>query len=143
MIQRGVFFLNQAATGDALSEYHLEAGIAACHTTAAADDSTDWPRILSFYDQLVALTHSPVAALNRAVAIARVRGPQAGLDALADIAVRSPLESYHLFHAVRGTLAAELGRFVPGFGSLSGDQRLDGFGSEIPRREDDHCGNPL
>jgi len=111
MIARGIQALGLAAAGDTLSPYHLEAAIAACHSTAPRDTATDWPRILSLYDRLFALTASPVAALNRAVAIARVHGPQSGLDALAEIATRSPLESYHLFHTVRGTLTAELGHF--------------------------------
>jgi RNA polymerase sigma factor (sigma-70 family) len=110
LIQCGVQSLGRAARGESLGAYHLEAGIAACHSTAADDVSTDWPRILSLYDQLVALTESPIAALNRAVAVARVRGPQAGLDALEAIPRRGSLESYHLFHAIRGTFAAELGR---------------------------------
>ncbi len=110
MIQRGVYYLSLAATGGALSEYHLEAGIAACHSTAANEASTDWLRILSLYDHLVALTPSPIAALNRAVALARVHGSQTGIDALDVIAQRNPLATYHLYHAVRGTLAAELGR---------------------------------
>ncbi|MES2921654.1 MAG: sigma-70 family RNA polymerase sigma factor [Verrucomicrobiota bacterium] len=112
LIQRGIHHLGLAAAGDALSEYHLEAGIAACHSTAADDASTNWPRILSLYDQLVALNASPVAAMNRAVAVARVHGAQAGLDALAAITNRSSLESYHLYHAIRGSLAAELGRIA-------------------------------
>jgi RNA polymerase sigma-70 factor (ECF subfamily) len=107
MIQRGIQNLGHAATGDALNEYHLEAGIAACHSTAADDAATDWPRILALYDRLVKLTASPVAAMNRAVA--RVHGPQAGLDALHAITDRRSLESYHLYHAIRGALAAELG----------------------------------
>ena len=108
-IQRGIYHLGLAAAGDVLSEYHLEAGIAACHSTAADDASTEWPRILSLYDQLVLLNASPVAAMNRVVAVARVHGPQAGWDALAAISNRSSLESYHLYHAIRGSLAAELG----------------------------------
>ncbi len=110
MIQRGVHYLALAASGDSLSEYHLEAGIAACHSTAADESATDWPRILALYDQLGRLNPSPVIALNRAVAVARVHGPQAGLDAIEAIPGRAPLESYHFLHAVRGTLNAELGR---------------------------------
>ena len=108
-IQHGIYQLGLAAAGDVVSEYHLEAGIAACHSTAADEASTNWPRILSLYDQLVALNASPIAALNRAVAVARVHGPQAGMDALAAISNRSSLESYHLYHAICGSLAAELG----------------------------------
>lgn len=109
MIQRGIHYLSLAATGDTLSEYHLQAGIAACHSTAPDDASTDWPRILNLYDRLVALTDSPIVALNRAVALARVHGPRAGLESVAEIC---GLEKYHLFHATRGTLAAELGNFA-------------------------------
>ena len=112
LIQRGIHHLGLAAAGEALSEYHLEAGIAACHSTAADDAATNWPRILSLYDQLVVLNVSPVAAMNRAVAVARVHGAQAGLDALTAIPNRSSLESYHLYHAIRGSLAAELGHLA-------------------------------
>ncbi|MES2476687.1 MAG: sigma-70 family RNA polymerase sigma factor [Verrucomicrobiota bacterium] len=112
LIRSGIHHLGLAASGESLSIYHLEAGIAACHSTAADDASTDWPRILSFYDRLVAINASPVAAMNRAVAVARVHGPQAGLDALDAILDRSSLESYHLYHAIRGTLAAEMGKLA-------------------------------
>ncbi len=112
MIQRGIHHLGLAATGDAISEYHLEAAIAACHSTAANEAATDWPRILDLYDKLLTMTESPIAALNRAVAVGRVHGAQAGLVALDAIKNRSSLESYHLYHAVRGTLAADLGQFA-------------------------------
>lgn len=107
LIQRGIRHLGIATSGHSISSYHLEAGIAACHSTAADDASTDWPRILSLYDLLVAHNGSPVAAMNRAVALARVHGPRAGLDALDSIC--GPLENHHLYHAIRGTLAAESG----------------------------------
>jgi RNA polymerase sigma factor (sigma-70 family) len=112
LISRGIEHLGLAAAGDTLSPYHLEAGIAAYHSTAPDDASTHWPRILALYDQLVALTHSPIAAMNRAVAVARVHGPKAGLEALQTITDRSSLESYHLYHAIRGTLSAELGHIT-------------------------------
>ncbi len=109
MIQRGIQCLGQAAQGNTISQYHLEAGIAACHSTAPDDASTDWSRILTLYDHLLALTSSPIAAMNRAVAVARVHGPGAGMAALDAITDLSKLESYHLFHVIRGTFAAELG----------------------------------
>ncbi|MGB3120770.1 MAG: DUF6596 domain-containing protein, partial [Verrucomicrobiales bacterium] len=109
MIHRGIQCLGHAAQGDTISEYHLEAGIAACHSTASDEASTNWPRILALYDQLLNLKASPVAAMNRAVAVARVNGPKAGMEALDAIKDRSRLESYHLFHVIRGTFAAELG----------------------------------
>lgn len=109
MIQRGIRCLGLAASGDQLSEYHLEAGIAACHSTAADEAATDWPRILSLYDRLVEMTDSPIAALNRAVALARVSGTEAGLDALTELSGKGALESYHLFHAVLGSMHGDLG----------------------------------
>ena len=109
MIQRGIRCLRQAAHGDKISEYHLEAGIAACHCTAPDDASTNWPRILTLYDQLLTLTSSPIAAMNRAVAVSRVHGPHAGMAALDAITDCSKLESYHLFHVIRGTFATQLG----------------------------------
>ncbi len=110
MIQRGVQCLRHASQGDALSVYHLEGSIAATHCLAAEAAATDWPLILHLYDQLLALTDSPVTAMNRAVAVARVHGAQAGLDALDNIRQRSVLEGNHLYHAMRGTFAAELGK---------------------------------
>jgi RNA polymerase sigma-70 factor (ECF subfamily) len=61
--------LAEAARGEEVTPYHLQAGIAACHCTAADVASTDWARILSYYDQLLRINPSPVVALNRAVAV--------------------------------------------------------------------------
>ena len=107
MIARGLHYLALASTGDHLREYHLQAGIAAGHCVAADEALTDWPRILEFYDHLAQLNSSPVIALNRAVAVARVHGAQAGRDALQ--ATRVSLEHYYLYHAVQGRFALELG----------------------------------
>ncbi|HVY71611.1 MAG TPA: sigma-70 family RNA polymerase sigma factor [Verrucomicrobiae bacterium] len=110
MIQHGVLCLRHASRGDVLSFYHVEASIAAAHCLAADAARTDWPLILRLYDQLLGLTGSPVTAMNRAVAVARVHGAQAGLDTLDNISHRSVLEGNHLYHAMRGTFAAELGQ---------------------------------
>lgn len=104
LIERGLLALAEAAQGRELSEYHLQAGIAACHCTAADYESTDWPRILRHYDDLYRLKPSPVVALNRAVAVAHVHGPQAGLEAVAAIPQREKIESHYLLHAVLGEL---------------------------------------
>src|SRR3989440_10314733 len=82
MIQRGLAHLNRSAAGEEISEFHLQAGIACCHCTAASYEATDWQRILTLYDILVETNSSPVVALNRAVAISRVRGAEAGLRAV-------------------------------------------------------------
>lgn len=110
LIHRGVRALAAASMGEEVSPYHLEAGIAASHCLAPDDASTDWLRILSLYDQLVLLRPSPITSLNRAVAVARLHGPEAGLAEIALITDRSTLEAYHLYHAIRGAFAAELGR---------------------------------
>lgn len=109
LIQRGIQHLALSGTGDQITEYHLEAGIAACHSTSPDDAHTDWTRILSLYDELTLRSNSPIVALNRAVAVARVHGPAAGLKAIDVISLGRRLETYHLLHAVRGALEAELG----------------------------------
>jgi RNA polymerase sigma-70 factor (ECF subfamily) len=110
MIARGMFHFAQSAAGDEISEYHLQAGIAACHCAAIDYESTDWPQILSLYDQLIAIDDSPVVALNRAVALAQVQGPKAGIAAVEAIQDRQSLESYYLLHAVLGEFESQLDR---------------------------------
>jgi RNA polymerase sigma factor (sigma-70 family) len=108
MIERGIMHLGQAAAGDELSEYHIQAGIAACHCMAVEYESTDWSRILSLYDQWTEMNNSPVIALNRAVAVAKVNGPQAGMEAVEAIQNRGELDSYYLLYAVLGEFEAQL-----------------------------------
>jgi RNA polymerase sigma factor (sigma-70 family) len=102
MIARGIFHLAQSAAGDELSEYHLQAGIAACHCAARDYESTDWQKILSLYDRLIEYDQSPVVALNRAVVIAKIHGPKAGLKAVRNVRDLSKLSSYYLLYAVLG-----------------------------------------
>ncbi|MES2708358.1 MAG: sigma-70 family RNA polymerase sigma factor [Verrucomicrobiota bacterium] len=110
LIFRGIQQLGLAADGAELSGYHLQAGIAACHCLAPDFASTDWPTILSHYDQWQRLDDSPVVALNRAVALAQVHGPQAGKDAVAAMPYRAQLEGYYLLYAVLGEFEARLGK---------------------------------
>jgi RNA polymerase sigma-70 factor, ECF subfamily len=86
--------------------YQLQAAINAVHGDAPAAAATDWRQILALYDRLLALAPSPVVALNRAVAVAEVEGPEAGL-ALVD---GLDLDGYRLFHAIRADLLRRLGR---------------------------------
>ena len=69
LIQRGYHHLDRAATGSELSEYHLQASIAACHASAKSYEATNWKGILGFYDMLISINRSPVLLLNRAVAL--------------------------------------------------------------------------
>jgi RNA polymerase sigma-70 factor (ECF subfamily) len=90
--------------------YQLQAAIVAVHAGAASYVDTDWAEIVALYDRLHALQPSPVVALNRALALAELRGPEAGLAAIEPLADR--LEAYHLFHAARGEMLRRLGRDV-------------------------------
>jgi RNA polymerase sigma factor (sigma-70 family) len=108
MIARGMFHLMQSMAGEEVSEYHLQAGIAACHCAAKDYESTDWPQILSLYDRLVEMNDSPVILLNRAVALANVHGPKAGIGAVQAIRDRQELNSYYLLYAVLGEFEADL-----------------------------------
>ena len=109
MIQRGFHHLQRAVGGDELTEYHLQAGIASCHARAATSAATDWPAILGWYDLLMRLKPSPVVALNRAVAVAMVHGPDAGLLEVAALADDPALERYYLLPATRAELLRRKG----------------------------------
>ena len=86
--------------------YQIQAAINAVHSDAATAAETDWGQILALYDQLLAASPTPVVALNRAVAVAEVHGPEAALAAVDGL----DLGSYHLFHATRADLLRRLGR---------------------------------
>lgn len=111
MIARGMMHLSKSAAGNELSAYHLQAGIAACHCAARDYESTDWRKILSLYDQLLEIDDSPVVALNRAVAVANVHGPKAGIEAVEAIQNGSQLNSYYLLYAVLGEFEKQLNNF--------------------------------
>lgn len=105
----GFRHLDRAARGTELSVYHLEAGIAACHAAAPGWERTDWPRILRLYDALLPVKPSPVVALNRAVALAMVEGPRAGLAVLEPLLGDPALAGYYPLPATRGELLARAG----------------------------------
>ena len=86
--------------------YQLQAAISAVHSDAAIATETDWRQILRLYDQLMAMEPSPVVALNRAVAVAEVEGPDGALVLVDEL----PLEGFHVFHAIRAELLSRLGR---------------------------------
>ncbi len=109
LIAEGLVLLELSASGPELSEYHLEAAIAAAHVAARSLEDTDWALIVSLYDRLLAITLSPVIALNRAVAIGRRDGPERGLAELRAIAERSRLAQYPFYPAALGELELERG----------------------------------
>ncbi|MFI5913719.1 RNA polymerase sigma factor [Dactylosporangium sp. NPDC051541] len=86
--------------------YQIQAAINAVHTDAPTAAATDWPQIVQLYDQLLAVSPAPIVELNRAVAVAEVAGPEAGLRLIEPL----PLPKYHVFHAVRADLLRRAGR---------------------------------
>jgi len=91
-------------------QYVLQAAIAREHAVAPEAAATNWRRIVQLYDLLAAATRSPVVDLNRAVALAMVDGPAAGLAALDELVARGELARYHYLHAARADVLRRLGR---------------------------------
>lgn len=98
-IDIGLIELGRSATGDRISQYHAQAGIAACHALAPSFEETEWWRILSQYDLLMQIAPSPVVALNRTVALALVEGAHSGLRELERVRTMPGIEGYYLFYA--------------------------------------------
>ena len=112
LIGEGFRYLERSASGGEIDEIHLEAGIAAVHCVADSYEGTDWPRIAQLYDLLLEIKPSPIIALNRAIALAEVRGAQAALDALRAIPRQGVLEAYHLYPAALGEMHFRLGEYT-------------------------------
>ena len=111
LIAEGFHHFDLSIAGDHISEYHVQAAIAATYTQAANLRSIDWPAILELYDQLLAISGaSPVVALNRAVAVAKVHGPAEALAEIEPLRGNPQLHDYYLLLAVRGHFLEELGR---------------------------------
>jgi RNA polymerase sigma-70 factor, ECF subfamily len=107
--------------------YQLQAAINAVHSDAPTAEATDWRQIVALYDHLLALQPSPVVALNRAVAVAEVEGPAAGL-ALVDAL---ELSDHHRFHAVRAELLRRLGRTAEAAAAY--ERAIAGAGNAVER----------
>ena len=117
LIGRGLAALARAeasakAHGIALGPYALQAAIAACHARAPTAEATDWPRIVTLYDELAEAVPSPVVELNRAVAVSMASGPGPGLEIVDRLASEPALKSYHLLPSVRGDFLKKLGRLA-------------------------------
>ncbi|MEE8374983.1 MAG: RNA polymerase sigma factor [Acidimicrobiia bacterium] len=107
MIEEGHALVRACIRRDQPGPYQLQAAIQAVHCEADTFEATDWPQILTLYDHLFEVMPTLVVALNRAIAVAEVEGPDAGLTAID--AVATDLDSYHLMHAARGTMLRRLG----------------------------------
>jgi RNA polymerase sigma-70 factor (ECF subfamily) len=106
LIAEGHALVRACLRRDQPGPYQIQAAINAVHADAPTAQDTDWCQVMRLYDQLLALAPSPVVALNRAVAVAEVDGPEAALALVDDL----DLDAYHLFHAIRADLLRRLGR---------------------------------
>ena len=109
-IALGLELLEHSATGSQLTQYHIEAAIAAVHASSPTAESTDWTAIVSLYDTLVALNPSPVIALNRAIAIAQCEGAERGIEELRAMDDSERLSRYPFYEATLGELELRCGR---------------------------------
>jgi RNA polymerase sigma-70 factor (ECF subfamily) len=106
LIAEGQAIVHECLRRNRPGPYQLQAAINAVHSDAPTAADTDWPQILQLYDHLLAFAPGPVVALNRAVAVGEVEGPDAALALVDSLA----LDSYYLFHAIRADLLRRLGR---------------------------------
>lgn len=108
MITEGLGLIDKAMRHRKPGPYQVQAAIAALHARAVRPEDTDWRQIERLYATLERMQPSPVVTLNRAVAIAKVQGPEAALALIEPLA--DPLAGYFLFFGVRGALLQQLGR---------------------------------
>ena len=109
LVTYGFRELERSAEGDELTSYHVQAAIASIHAQARDDASTDWDAVLELYNQLITISPSPIIALNRVVAVAKVHGAELALRELDFLQDQQVLKSYYLLHAVRGRLLNQIG----------------------------------
>ena len=101
--------LQAASAAGRLGRFQLEAAIQSVHATRSITGRTDWDAIVGLYDGLIALTGSPVAAINRAVALAEAGDPPAGLSSLAEVEAKAGMVQYQPYWAAKAELAARCG----------------------------------
>jgi RNA polymerase sigma factor (sigma-70 family) len=104
LIREGVALVTDALSNTPLGPYQLQAAIAAVHDEAPTVDETDWKQVLALYELLEQVSPNPMVTLNRAVAVAMVHGPEAGLQLLATLEQDPRMAKHHRLHAVRGHL---------------------------------------
>jgi RNA polymerase sigma-70 factor (ECF subfamily) len=117
LIDEGRLLLERAAFYQNPGSYQLQAAIAALHARATRPEDTPWNEIDSLYQALEALQPSPVVTLNRAVAVWKLRGPEAALEMIEPL--RSELDAYFYLHGLRGALLKELNKLDEARNALS------------------------
>jgi RNA polymerase sigma-70 factor (ECF subfamily) len=105
LIENGQELVRRCLQRNQPGPYQIQAAINAVHSDAPTAAQTDWEQILTLYDQLLLISSTPIVALNRAVAVAEIDGAQAALSLVDEL----PLDSYHLYHAIRADLLRRLG----------------------------------
>jgi RNA polymerase sigma factor (sigma-70 family) len=110
LLGEGLQLLELSAKGPDVTEYHIEAAIAAVHATAPSMQETDWGKIVPLYDTLMSIRPSPIVALNRAIAVGQREGPERGLEALRAITDSERLSNYPFYHAAFGESELQSGR---------------------------------
>ena len=130
-ITEGVSLVARALSSGQVGPYTIQATIAAAHAQASSSTATDWSQIVTLYDLLLQAHPSPVAELNRAVAVAMRDGPLAGLTLIDTILAQGDLGNYHLIHAARADLCRRLGRTVEARASY---ERALGLTQQEPER---------
>jgi len=129
MIEEGQAIVRACLRRNQPGPYQIQAAINAVHADASPYEPTDWDQILALYDQLLAVSPTPVVALNRAIAVGEVRGPNAALELLSEL--DTDLDDYHLFHAARADLLRRLGQ--PGEAALAYARAADLATSDAER----------
>jgi len=109
LIEEAEVLLSRASALPGSGRYQLEAAVQSAHVVRRLTGHTDWAAIEAIYDALLAMTGSPVVAINRAIAVAEMRGPAAGLEALAELANDPRLSDYQPYWAARAGLLAQTG----------------------------------
>jgi RNA polymerase sigma-70 factor, ECF subfamily len=122
LIEEGQALVRRCLRRNQPGPYQIQAAINAVHSDAATAADTDWNQILALYDQLMAFTPTAIVALNRAVAVAELGGPEAALELVDGLS----LERYHLYHAIRADFLRRLGRT---------DEALAAYRAAIDRAE--------
>ncbi|HMT06593.1 MAG TPA: sigma-70 family RNA polymerase sigma factor [Pyrinomonadaceae bacterium] len=111
LIGRGLDHMMASARGNEISDYHIEAEVASIHAAAASIEATDWPRIVECYDLLQKRKYSPIAELNRVIAIGHIEGPEAALSRFDRLAIDGRLDKYCLYHGARAHFLAAASKF--------------------------------
>jgi RNA polymerase sigma-70 factor, ECF subfamily len=109
-IDEAAELLDRALARQSAGPYQLQAAIAACHAQSARPDATDWARIATLYERLLAVMPQPIVALNHAIAVAMAQGPDQGLVLVDELDASGALSGYHLLYATRADLLRRLGR---------------------------------